>query len=277
MLELKFTGKRHDLIGKQCEKEPDCPTINQSCKMTDDNGLTVGYILKGWDQSSEVAKTVQSMKYISARRTQGMFQNNEVFGFMPRNAIRCNYCRPAALSKKNTDAWNVLMKYASKITDFIKNIDEKVYQTNMEIVAQQVKSCWRIKDSMFTSGIVNKNNHLTYHVDFGNFEGTWSAMLVYKREIKGGNIHFPEFNATVQLDDGDLVIFKSSDFVHGVTPIIRTGPDSYRYSIVYYSLEQLKKCLEPKEEMETYKKWATNSFLNKNERIEKIRKDKGLN
>jgi hypothetical protein len=274
MLKVHFKGQRHDLLKSYCEKEPASPVVDESCQLIDETGRSVGYIFKGWDTGSEVCATVQKMKYATTRRTDGMAQNNDVFGFMPRNAIRCNYCRPSRLSKINPKAWNVLMAYAGKISQFIKQTDEKVWQTNNDILSSQVKDCWRIKDSIFTSGIVNKNNHLRYHVDFGNFVGTWSAMLVYKRDVIGGNLHLPEFDATVKLDDGDLVIFKSSDYVHGVTPIIKTGPYAYRYSIVYYSLEQLNKCLDPKEEMEWYKKWATESFLNKNERLEKLKKSK---
>lgn len=272
MLKVHFKGQRHDLLKTYCEKEPDSPLVDESCQLVDDQGNTVGYIFKSWDTGSEVCSTVQKMKYSSTRRTDGMAQNNDVFGFMPRNAIRCNYCRPSKLRKSNTPAWNVLMSYGAKISAHIKSVDEKVWATNDAILSSQVKPCWRIKDSIFTSGIVNKNNHLRYHVDFGNFEGTWSAMLVYKRDVIGGNLHLPEFDATIKLDDGDLVIFKSSDYVHGVTPIIRTGPNAYRYSIVYYSLEQLNKCLEPKEEMENYKRWATESFMNKNERLEQLKK-----
>lgn len=275
MLKIHFKGQRHDLLKSYCKKEPESPIVDQSCQLVDDYGNTVGYIFKSWDKGTEICATIQKMKYSTTRRTDGMAQNNDVFGFMPRNAIRCNYCRPSKLRINNPKAWSVLMGNAAVISDFIKEADSKVWETNNAILDSQVADSWRIRNSIFTSGIVNKNNHLRYHVDFGNFEGTWSAMLVYKRDVIGGNLHLPEFDATIKLEDGDLVFFKSSDYIHGVTPIIKSGPESYRYSIVYYSLEQLNKCLEPKAEMEWYKKWASESFLNKKEReleMQKLRK-----
>lgn len=275
MLDLHFVGYRHDMIGEVCDKEPDVPhLVDESCKLVAD-GKTVGYIFKNWDKSDDVLNVVSQLKYSKSRRTLGMYQQSKVFGFMPRNAIRCNYCRPSEVDRKQPEFAKVLRDFGAKITSKIMETDVSVYQQNMDIVKEQVEKHYILPKTIFTSGIVNKNNPLAYHCDSGNFEGTWTAMLVYKNEVKGGNLHLPEFDAVIKLDDGDLVIFKSSDYVHGVTPIIKLGQHSYRYSVVYYTLKGLAQCLPPKEEMARYKKWASTSFLEKKEREEKLKKHLG--
>lgn len=37
--------------------------------------------------------------------------------------------------------------------------------------------------------------------------------------------------------------------MHGVTPIIKTHRDGYRFTVVYYSLEQMWKCLTITQEL----------------------------
>ena len=44
-------------------------------------------------------------------------------------------------------------------------------------------------------------------------------------------------------------MFDGQGIMHGVTPITYESPLSYRYSIVYYSLKQMWKCLTIDEEL----------------------------
>jgi hypothetical protein len=44
-------------------------------------------------------------------------------------------------------------------------------------------------------------------------------------------------------------MFDGQSVLHGVTPITKTNPDAVRYSIVYYSLQQIWNCLPLSEEV----------------------------
>ena len=53
----------------------------------------------------------------------------------------------------------------------------------------------------------------------------------------------------LEISDNTLTIFDGQSIVHGVTPLFKYKPNSYRYTKVYYSLEQMWKCDSIKEEI----------------------------
>ena len=48
-----------------------------------------------------------------------------------------------------------------------------------------VRPEWRIPGTIFTSGIINKNNPLRYHRDAGNFPRLWSCMYAIAADCGG--------------------------------------------------------------------------------------------
>ena len=103
---------------------------------------------------------------------------------------------------------------------------------------------------MFTSGIVNHNNPLKYHFDSGNYNGVWSAMFAFKRDIEGGHLACPEIDVAFKCSNFSLVMFDGQSILHGVTPIKKMKPDAVRYTVVYYSLKAMWSCDSPSDELE---------------------------
>lgn len=67
--------------------------------------------------------------------------------------------------------------------------------------------------------------------------------------MKGGGLSIPEIDTYIDLQDNTLLIFDGQELLHGVTPIAKQSKKSYRYTVVYYSLIQMWKCLTITEEM----------------------------
>jgi hypothetical protein len=105
-----------------------------------------------------------------------------------------------------------------------------------------VKNEWRITDTPFTSGIINQNNRLKYHFDSGNFDSVYSNMIVLKDNVKGGFLAVPEFDMVFECANNTIVMFDGQKIMHGVTEIYKQTPTAHRYSIVYYSLQQMWNC-----------------------------------
>jgi hypothetical protein len=95
---------------------------------------------------------------------------------------------------------------------------------------------------MYTSGIINENNPLKYHFDAGNFKGTWSAMFGFRKKTEGGYLSLPEIEIGIEIKNNSLLLFDGQSLLHGVTPIKMLEKDSKRYTIVYYSLQQMWNC-----------------------------------
>ena len=89
---------------------------------------------------------------------------------------------------------------------------------------------------------MNKNNPLKYHLDSGNFKGVLSNMIVFKKGTSGGHLVIPQLDLALEVVDNSLTIFNGQEILHGVSPIEYDETDGYRYSVVYYSLEQMWKC-----------------------------------
>mgnify|MGYP003336309376 FL=1 len=107
---------------------------------------------------------------------------------------------------------------------------------------EKIKNEWVIKGTPFTSGIVNKDNPLKYHFDSGNFKGVLSNMVAFKKNMNGGRLIIPAYNIKLEIEDGSLSVFDGQSILHGVSPFDKKNNDAYRYTIVYYSLEQMWKC-----------------------------------
>ena len=125
------------------------------------------------------------------------------------------------------------------------------------LAEEKIPHEYRLHGTAFTSGIVNENNPLKYHYDAGNFRGVWSGMIVFKSGIEGGHLALPEFGLGVELCDRSLFLFDGQGILHGVTPIVRTRPDAKRYSIVYYSLQNMWSCRPLGEELDRIRQKRT--------------------
>jgi hypothetical protein len=69
-----------------------------------------------------------------------------------------------------------------------------------------------------------------------------------KHRCEGGYLSLPELDIGFSLPHGSVFLFDGQGLMHGVTPI-RLGSDGYRYTLVYYTYDQIWKCLAPNEEM----------------------------
>lgn len=52
----------------------------------------------------------------------------------------------------------------------------------------------------------------------------------------------PEFGLGFEIKNSSLLIFDGQSILHGVTPIRRESENSYRYTVVFYTLLQMWKC-----------------------------------
>jgi len=132
-----------------------------------------------------------------------------------------------------------------------------------ELYAELVPEVWRVHKErvdntiddkqlicgVYTGGIVNKDSVLGGHIDTGNVRNTWNTQLTIKKGIEGGYLVLPELRIAFEVAHGSMALFEAQNLWHGVTPFAKTGKDSVRYSIVWYSLLSLKNCLDPAEEL----------------------------
>lgn len=99
----------------------------------------------------------------------------------------------------------------------------------------QVPDEWKF-GSLFTSSISNYNISAPFHRDTGNIKNTVNVIITKRRNSKGGNLHVPDYGATIDQCDNSILVYPAWRNVHGVTPIEPTFEGGYRNSLVFYPL-----------------------------------------
>jgi len=224
--------------------------IYEPCIIKDetDNIIGVYGVLTG-DRLEQLRSTILKTKITKNRRTQGLKTQSRIFGYMPREPIRKNWCSSVLLAREQPKEHAIVCQFATVLADYYKTYAPEIYSQHLEIVNDKVKPEWKIKDSPFTSGIINKNNPLKYHFDSGNFNSVYSNMVGFRKDIEGGHLAMPEYDIALDISDGSITFFDGQSILHGVTPITYLTPESYRFTIVYYSLQGMWKCLPIDEEI----------------------------
>lgn len=120
----------------------------------------------------------------------------------------------------------------------IKEILPKQYELQIELF-KDVSIKWRF-GNLFTSSIANKNISASFHRDSANIEGAVNVIICKKLNSKGGDLHIPDYNATIGQQDNSILVYPAWRNVHGVTPIIPTFEGGYRNSLVFYPLKAFK-------------------------------------
>lgn len=223
--------------------------ITESCIAIDENGqIKFIYQELGFDPT-EIIQALKKIKYQETKRTAGLVTRSRIFGFMPRIPRRSDFCSATSLVRDFPREHEIITKYAEKIEHFYKENNPQGWEKHRKMTDEKIKGQYKIKGSLFTSGIINKNNQLNYHFDAGNFKDVYSCMLVFKKDVEGGFLALPEYGVGVELKNNSLFMFDGQSILHGVTPIKYQRQDGFRFSVVYYSLQQIWKCLDLSEEL----------------------------
>jgi hypothetical protein len=228
--------------------------INEDTLLVEDGNPIVLYKKIDWCDTELLRKACQTVKYTTDTRlpkkeSKGITTRSAIFGYKPRIPLRQDFCSAAAMASGQTKHHQIVTRFAENLTEIYKTYFPETFAYHEKLMNEKVKPEWRIPRSVFTSGIINKNNPLQYHHDTGNFKHVLSNMVAFKYGMTGGRLVMPEYDMKLEIADNTVSIFDGQSIVHGVTPLIKMRPDAYRYTIVYYSLEQMWKCDSIKEEV----------------------------
>lgn len=234
--------------------EDDAKILIKEDTLLIENGMPIVLYKKiDWCDTTELLQACVNVKYqvdtrLPRKGLKPIKTRSAIFGYRPRIPLRQDFCSSTAMSRNYPKEHNIVTNFASKLTDIYKQYFPTTFVEH-ENKMNEIKDIWKIPNSVFTSGIINKNNPLMYHHDTGNFKNVLSNMVAFKKDIVGGRLVIPEYDMKFEIEDNTILIFDGQSIVHGVTPLKKYSNDSYRYTIVYYSLEQMWKCESIKEEV----------------------------
>lgn len=252
--------KPKDFLGRRAALS-DCQRIVRDPIILQESGLRpttkiVSLQLKDYGVDLDaLTQQLARIEYGSLNRVGGTAAVAEplqrVFGYMPRKTGHRDYCTASSLAWQDAEAHSALEQAAQVCEHFYRLTNPKLHTQHLRQSMNRVRAEYHLSNGIFTSGIVNRNNPLPYHYDTGNFASVWSAMLVFKSSgYEGGYLSVPEYDMAFELKDHSLFMFDGQGLIHGVTPVLPGADAVYRYSIVYYSLRMMWKCLTTSEEVE---------------------------
>jgi len=258
---LEIQPKKIDLstFKKRSALESDCSNlIDYDCLVTV-NGVSRILYCKMEGATNYLRWAVKTINYEENIRTAGLKTNSAIFGYSPRIVMRKDFCSSTAMSRNFPKQHLIICNFAQRLIPLYEYYFQDILKAHYEKSNQKIKEEWKLPGTPFTSGIVNKNNPLKYHHDSGNFKDVLSNMIVLKRGVEGGRLCCPEFDLKFECADDHVIIFDGAEILHGVTPIIKPelNENCYRYSIVYYTLEQMWKCEEINDEVKRIRKVKT--------------------
>lgn len=201
----------------------------------------------------------------STRTRHGVPQMSTVYGVIPRNPIREDYCR---FTRKTKDEFkNAELAY--QLSELVSNYYREKFPFRFFSALEQVRATvlpdYRVVDTPWVNVNVNLNQTIKYHVDKGNIAGDFSNVLIVKDGVTGGHLACPELGLTFAQDDGYMIFFEGNKVLHGVTPCTFESEKSFRCSIVFYTLDKVRHCYPYQDEIQrlTYVKTmqAKNKFL----------------
>ena len=235
--------------------------LEKDTMYTDENGRPLLYYINisKWNETNDLMQTCLNTKASSSTRTNGTKTKSSVFGYMPRNALRYNYCRKTASTKTELRNWNKLVSFAKN--KLMPIYLENFFVDNEKKMQDKILQDWKIDETIFTTININFNQLIKTHTDSFNTKGSLSNVLILKQNAQGGELYLPEYDAYVPQNHGDLTIFRGEEILHGVCKCDLS--QGFRASLVFYQLEQLQHCYPYLQELQTAQEWYEQSVKNR--------------
>jgi hypothetical protein len=266
---IKF--KRRKLLDpsdfvKRPAKDKDYKTlIKENCIIYENDKPIIIYLVAHEIPESFV-KVVREVEFHKHRRVAGLRTNARIFGYIPREQIRRDFCSSTSFSVDDPKRHQAVCDFGKTLSEYYQKYCPEIFSQHMK-ETDKISPSWKIEGTPFTSGIINNNMALKYHYDGGNINHVYSNMVALKRYCKGGHLALPEFNLGLEIADRSLLFFDGQDIIHGVTPFEIKHQGGFRYTLVYYTLKRMWQCLPIDEEMARIKRRKTIREINRYKRL----------
>lgn len=175
-----------------------------------------------------------------AKQTQTIQMSSIIGSVPPKPHMKRPYASLSSVhSVRSAQTFiKAMLLLAKESEQLIKEILPNQYKQQVELF-EDVPEKWRF-GNLFTSSISNYNISAPFHRDTGNIVGAVNVIICKKFNSKGGDLHIPDYNATIGQQDNSILVYPAWRNVHGVTPIIPTFEGGYRNSLVFYPLKVFK-------------------------------------
>lgn len=224
-------------IGFYIKKMPE-----KMCKLADlaNVELRSDRVPKSYMDRSDVLKVTKENPGISRSEARkiGTAQMSTILGSIPpKPHMKRPYAsRSSVHSVKSAQSFvKAMLMLALESEKLIAQMLPKQYEIQLELF-KKVQEKWKF-GNLFTSSISNYNIPAPFHRDTGNIVGAVNVIICKRLNSKGGDLHVPDYGATIGQVDNSVLVYPAWRNIHGVTPIVPTHEGGYRNSLVFYPLK----------------------------------------
>lgn len=257
MKKIDLAQQEHKVkIGDLCEYKE--PNVLEDCIFYAD-GQSVGFYLSKMPEkmckladlanmelrSKNVPKSVMKRQIPDGKNDDGTYKyRNEVNQYStiigsvpPKPHMKRPYATISSVHQvKSAQTFiKAMLMLAKESEALIAEIMPEQHAKQIELF-KAVPDKWKF-GNLFTSSISNYNISAPFHRDTGNIVGAVNVIICKKLNSRGGDLHIPDYGATIGQQDNSILVYPAWRNVHGVTPIIPTHEDGYRNSLVFYPLK----------------------------------------
>ena len=143
-------------------------------------------------------------------------------------------CRASKWNEKDPVLLTATTPLLNQVTHLFEDYLPAEFCQQLELMAN-VKAEHRLVGSTFTSFIVNRTVRTRLHVDEGDLEAGYAAIVV-DGQYQGGELLIPEFQVGFDLQPGDCLFF-DPHLIHGNNVL-----EGERLATVLYSRTDLTRC-----------------------------------
>jgi len=257
MKRIDLTPVQHTRkIGEECEYIE--PNVTEDCIFYAD-GKAIGFYLTKMPErmckladvanaefrSKNVPKSVMTRQIPDGKNENGTYKYRNsveqystiVGGVPPKPHMRRPYPTLSSVHSVKTAQTFIkaMLMLAKESETLIAELMPEQYAKQLEAF-KTVPDKWKF-GNLFTSSISNFNISAPFHRDAGNITETVNVIICKRMNSKGGDLHVPDYGATIGQVDNSILVYPAWRNMHGVTPIIPTFEGGYRNSLVFYPLK----------------------------------------
>lgn len=263
MKRIDLIKKEHNFKGGNKCKYIE-PNITEDCIFYED-GLPIGFYISKLPDKINKLSAIANNEFLSKRvpkttmnrlsavkgklktewkgsgEVQKVSQMSALLGSIPpKPFVRRPYATRSSVHSQPTAQTFIkaMLLLCIESEKLIKEILPEQYNRQKELF-EDVPEKWRF-GNLFTSSISNYNISAPFHQDHGNIKGTVNVIICKRLNSKGGDLHVPDYNATIGQTDSSMLVYPAWKNMHGVTPIIPTYEGGYRNSLIFYPLKAFK-------------------------------------
>lgn len=232
-------------IGDECELIE--PNVTEDCIFYAD-GKPIGFFLTKLPPKlgnlADIANNELRSKNVpkqEMKRSSGVKQFSTIIGGVPpKPHMRRPYATMSSVHNVKSAQTFIKAMYMLVIESekIIKELIPDVYEEQVKVF-EEVPDKWRF-GNIFTSSISNYNIPAPFHRDAGNLLNCVNVIITKRENSVGGNLHIPDYNATIGQSNNSMLVYPAWRNMHGVTPIVPTKEGGYRNSLVFYPLKAFK-------------------------------------